>query len=52
VAGAAWKILVAVALPVAWGLAVDFVFERIAARRRAAGHADPGAEPGPDDWVI
>jgi hypothetical protein len=48
----AWKILVAVALPVLWGLAVDFIFERIAARRRVAGRAESGAEPGPDDWVI
>jgi hypothetical protein len=51
-AGMAWKIALAVGLPILWGLAVDFIFERIASRRRAAGNADGEDAPGPDDWVI
>ncbi len=36
------EILLCIALPLGWGLAVEFVFERLRRRRASRGMKDPG----------
>ena len=42
----ALQIALLILIPLAWGLLVDFVFERIRRRRRRRG-ADPGGQSRP-----
>ena len=40
------QVLLLVILPIVWGLAVEFIFERLRRRRNKP------PEPTPHDWVI